>query len=171
MSALVTGSNSPSPKVWVNGDDTPSNMAYAPATSIQHAPLSGKSLARASTNSALLRPSVRSRRRASARSDNSMGVSLAAVMDESSTNSPLSGRISLAGGSVWYHRGAASESLALGRRHPNDAENGRNDVGISLVCHSCANRLEAPDTHAGRKVRCPECGVMCPVPTAPADAG
>lgn len=58
----------PSPKVCVSGDSTPSNMAYAPATSVHVAPLSGCSWARAVTNAALADASVRSSRRARDRS-------------------------------------------------------------------------------------------------------
>lgn len=46
----------------------PSNMAYAPATSVHVAPLSGCSRARAVTNAAFAEASVRSSLRASARS-------------------------------------------------------------------------------------------------------
>jgi hypothetical protein len=52
------------------GDSAPSNIAYAPAASIHVAPLAGSSRARASTNAALARASVRSSLRDSSRSEN-----------------------------------------------------------------------------------------------------
>jgi hypothetical protein len=69
ISASPTGANSPRPNVCVQGEATPSNIAYAPATSIHRAPLAGKAFALDSTNAALARASARSRRRESARSE------------------------------------------------------------------------------------------------------
>src|SRR5436305_12674735 len=34
---------------------------------------------------------------------------------------------------------------------------------LSVICHSCGHRVELADDFARRKVRCPECGVMCEV--------
>ncbi len=36
-------------------------------------------------------------------------------------------------------------------------------MATAVVCHSCGSRIEVADDHARRKVRCPECGVMCEV--------
>jgi hypothetical protein len=38
-------------------------------------------------------------------------------------------------------------------------------MGVSVLCDSCGNRFDAGDT-GRRKVRCPDCGVMCTVPEA-----
>ncbi len=38
----------------------------------------------------------------------------------------------------------------------------------SVICPSCGNRQSLPDDFDRRKVRCAQCGVMCPVEDAPA---
>jgi hypothetical protein len=41
---------------------------------------------------------------------------------------------------------------------------------IDIVCPSCGKRLKAPDTAAGKRVKCPQCSAAVPVPAAPAAA-
>jgi hypothetical protein len=43
-------------------------------------------------------------------------------------------------------------------------------MSLSVICPSCGQRQQLPDDFDRRKVRCPECGVMCPVPEATAPA-
>jgi hypothetical protein len=38
------------------------------------------------------------------------------------------------------------------------------DVSLTVLCHSCGRRLEVEADSGKRKVRCPDCGVMCEVP-------
>src|SRR5438477_1337781 len=37
---------------------------------------------------------------------------------------------------------------------------------FSVVCHGCGQRLEVADDYSRRKMRCPECGVMCEIPVS-----
>src|SRR5262245_29908811 len=37
---------------------------------------------------------------------------------------------------------------------------------IALTCPSCSARLNAPDTAAGKRIKCPKCQAVCPVPPA-----
>jgi len=39
-------------------------------------------------------------------------------------------------------------------------------MALSVICHSCGHRIELAEDHTRRKVRCPECGVMCEVTDA-----
>jgi hypothetical protein len=39
-------------------------------------------------------------------------------------------------------------------------------MAFSVICHSCGHRVELPEDFTRRKVRCPECGVMCEVTEA-----
>ena len=41
---------------------------------------------------------------------------------------------------------------------------------IPITCAACGTRLKAPDTVAGRKIKCPKCGGVVAVPAAPAAA-
>jgi hypothetical protein len=41
---------------------------------------------------------------------------------------------------------------------------------LQVTCSSCATKLKVADNLAGRKVKCPKCGTVCPVP-APAAVG
>jgi len=36
---------------------------------------------------------------------------------------------------------------------------------IAVVCGVCATRMTPPSKHAGRRVKCPDCETMCPIPT------
>src|SRR5689334_5755055 len=81
MSEAVGARNMPRPKVCVTGDAGPSNIAYAPATSIQHAPDSGATRARVSTNWLPATASARSSRRARSTPDG-MGEALMAVRSD-----------------------------------------------------------------------------------------
>ncbi len=38
---------------------------------------------------------------------------------------------------------------------------------IETICQGCARKLRVPDEHAGRKARCPQCGMIYVVPGAP----
>lgn len=37
---------------------------------------------------------------------------------------------------------------------------------IAVVCGVCGTRMTPPAKYAGRKVKCPDCETMCPIPTA-----
>jgi len=37
-------------------------------------------------------------------------------------------------------------------------------MSLTVICQSCGQRLDVGEEMARRKVRCPQCGVMCPVP-------
>jgi hypothetical protein len=39
-------------------------------------------------------------------------------------------------------------------------------MAISLSCVSCQRKIKAKDEHAGRKIKCPECGQVLTVPPA-----
>lgn len=39
---------------------------------------------------------------------------------------------------------------------------------IETICQGCARKLRVPDTHAGKKARCPQCGMIYIVPGSPA---
>ena len=39
-------------------------------------------------------------------------------------------------------------------------------MALSVICHSCGSRIALADDFSRRKVRCPECGVMCEVTEA-----
>jgi len=41
---------------------------------------------------------------------------------------------------------------------------------ISVTCGSCSTKLKAPESAAGRKVKCPKCGTLAPVPVETAAA-
>ena len=43
-------------------------------------------------------------------------------------------------------------------------------MAISITCHSCGHRIEVAEDFTRRKVRCPECGVMCEVTGAARDS-
>ncbi len=40
---------------------------------------------------------------------------------------------------------------------------------ISVVCSSCSAKLNAPDTAAGKKIKCPKCQAVCSVPAPASD--
>jgi hypothetical protein len=42
-------------------------------------------------------------------------------------------------------------------------------MSLTIVCHICSARLTVPDGFVRGKMRCPECGVMCPLPPRPAE--
>src|SRR5260370_29275439 len=39
-------------------------------------------------------------------------------------------------------------------------------MSLSVICHSCGHRIALAEDFSRRKVRCPECGVMCEVTEA-----
>jgi hypothetical protein len=39
---------------------------------------------------------------------------------------------------------------------------------IETICKGCARKLRVPDEHAGKKARCPQCGLIYVVPGSPA---
>jgi DNA-directed RNA polymerase subunit M/transcription elongation factor TFIIS len=41
-------------------------------------------------------------------------------------------------------------------------------MSFAIVCHGCGARLAVADDYPRNKMRCPECGVMCPLPPRPA---
>ncbi len=41
---------------------------------------------------------------------------------------------------------------------------------ISVNCSECGKSLKAPDTLAGKKAKCPQCGAVVPIPAAVLDA-
>jgi predicted RNA-binding Zn-ribbon protein involved in translation (DUF1610 family) len=42
-------------------------------------------------------------------------------------------------------------------------------MSLTIVCHICSARLTVPDGYVRDKLRCPECGVMCPLPPRPVE--
>lgn len=38
---------------------------------------------------------------------------------------------------------------------------------IETICQGCARKLRVPDEHAGKKARCPQCGMIYVVPSSP----
>src|SRR6516165_416509 len=42
-------------------------------------------------------------------------------------------------------------------------------MSFAVVCHICSARLTVPEGFKRDKMRCPQCGVLCPVPHRPAE--
>src|SRR5437870_4218906 len=40
-------------------------------------------------------------------------------------------------------------------------------MSLAMLCHGCGLRSDVPDDYTRKKMRCPHCGVICPVPERP----